>query len=86
VDSGVGPIKVRTIRHVGAGDRTPGILYFHGRGWVLGDTETHDRLVRELAVGAGATVVFVDYGRAPEQRYPVAQHPDRLRQDDGIFK
>jgi acetyl esterase/lipase len=39
-------------------------------GWVLGDRETHDRLVRELTVGANAVVVFVDYGRSPESRYP----------------
>src|SRR4029077_14892560 len=45
---------------------------FHGAGWVMGDSTTHDRLVRELAVGDGATVVFVDYDRAPEHRYPVA--------------
>jgi acetyl esterase len=38
----------------------------------MGDSMTHDRLVRELAVGANATVVFVDYDRAPEHRYPVA--------------
>jgi acetyl esterase len=47
-------------------------LYFHGGGWVLGDATTHNRIVRELAVGADAAVVFVDYDRAPEQRYPVA--------------
>jgi len=34
--------------------------------------ETHDRLVRELAVDADPTVVFVDYHRALEHRYPVA--------------
>jgi acetyl esterase len=47
-------------------------MYFHGAGWVMGDSITHDRLVRELAVGANATVVFVDYDRAPEHHYPVA--------------
>ncbi len=47
-------------------------MYFHGAGWVMGDATTHDRLVRQLAVGANATVVFVDYARAPEHRYPVA--------------
>ena len=44
----------------------------HGGGWVLGNAGTHDRLVRELAVGADAAVVFVDYDRSPEARYPVA--------------
>jgi acetyl esterase len=38
----------------------------------LGDKATHDRLVRELANGAQAAVVFVDYARAPEAKYPVA--------------
>ncbi|WP_448642977.1 alpha/beta hydrolase [Geodermatophilus sp. URMC 63] len=44
----------------------------HGGGWVLGNARTHDRLVRELAVGVGAAVVFVEYDRSPEARYPVA--------------
>jgi len=47
-------------------------MYFHGAGWVMGDSTTHDRLVRRLAIGAGAMLVFVDYDRAPEYRYPVA--------------
>jgi acetyl esterase/lipase len=50
----------------------PVILYMHGGGWVLGNADTHDRLVRELAVGAGAAVAFVEYDRSPEARYPVA--------------
>jgi acetyl esterase len=44
----------------------------HGGGWVLGNADTHDRLVRELAVGTGAAVVFVEYDRSPEAHYPVA--------------
>jgi acetyl esterase/lipase len=40
--------------------------------WVLGNADTHDRLVRELAVGTGAAVVFVEYDPSPEARYPVA--------------
>jgi len=47
-------------------------MYFQGGGWVMGDAETHDRLIRELAAGTGAAVVFVEYGRAPEHRYPAA--------------
>ena len=50
----------------------PAILYMHGGGWVLGDARTHDRLVRELAVGVRAAVVFVEYDRSPEIEYPVA--------------
>ena len=47
-------------------------MYVHGGGWVLGNAGTHDRLIRELAVGANAAVVFVEYDRSPEVRYPVA--------------
>ena len=42
----------------------------------MGDAATHDRLVRELAVGANAVVIFVDYDRSPEARYPVAIEQD----------
>ena len=40
------------------------ILYMHGGGWILGNAGTHDRLVRELAVGTGAAVVL-SYDRSP---------------------
>jgi acetyl esterase len=50
----------------------PVILYLHGAGWVFGDSGTHDRLVREIAVQAGAAVVFPEYSRSPEARFPVA--------------
>ena len=65
-------LRFRTVRPDHLPDRSPGIMYFHGAGWVMGEATTHDRLVRELAVDADATVVFVDYDRAPEHRYPVA--------------
>ena len=42
----------------------------------MGDTTTHDRLVREVAVGAHAAVVFVNYDRSPEAHYPVAIEED----------
>jgi acetyl esterase/lipase len=67
-----GDVKVRLIRPAGAEGTLPVILYMHGGGWVLGNAGTHDRLVRELAVGAGAALAFVEYDRSPEARYPVA--------------
>jgi acetyl esterase len=72
VVSAVGTLRLRTIRPNIVRESSPVILYFHGGGWVMGDATTHDRLVREFAVGADVTVVFVDYDRAPEHRYPVA--------------
>jgi acetyl esterase/lipase len=67
-----GSVPTRVIRPVGATEVLPAVMYFHGGGWVLGDRDTHDRLVREIAVGAQAAVVFVEYSRAPEACYPVA--------------
>ena len=72
VNSGQSSIRLRTIRPHSTEDRPPVIMYFHGAGWVMGDSTTHDRLARQLAVGAGAMVIFLDYDRAPEHRYPVA--------------
>jgi acetyl esterase len=49
----------------------PAVVYYHGGGWVMGDFDTHGRMVREIAVQSGAAVVFVEYVRSPEVRYPV---------------
>jgi len=67
-----GEVRVRIVRPAGATGVLPVILYIHGAGWVFGNAHTHDRLVRELAVGAGAAVIFPEYSLSPEARYPVA--------------
>ncbi|MFH9795075.1 alpha/beta hydrolase [Streptomyces virginiae] len=67
-----GEVRTRIVRPGGATGPLPVILYIHGAGWVFGNAHTHDRLVRELAVGAGAAVVFPEYDLSPEARYPVA--------------
>src|SRR5918998_1547560 len=72
VPAEVGDVRVRIVRPPDAVGTLPVILYMHGGGWVLGNADTHDRLVRELAVGTGAAVVFVEYDRSPEAHYPVA--------------
>ncbi len=48
------------------------IFYIHGAGWVFGSFHTHEKLVRELAARTGSVVVFPEYTRSPEARYPVA--------------
>src|SRR6478735_11538452 len=70
-----GETRIRIIRPAGvsATETLPLIMYFHGGGWVLGDKITHDRLVREIANGVRASVVFVDYINAPEAKYPTQQ-------------
>ncbi|GHF37228.1 alpha/beta hydrolase [Streptomyces griseosporeus] len=67
-----GTVRARVVKPAGAEGTLPVILYIHGAGWVFGNAHTHDRLVRELAVGAGAAVVFPEYDLSPEARYPVA--------------
>jgi acetyl esterase len=42
---------VRIIRPKNSERVLPVIMHFHGGGWVLGDVNTHDRLIREIAVG-----------------------------------
>ncbi|WP_432174317.1 alpha/beta hydrolase [Streptomyces sp. Tue6028] len=71
VDAGKwGQVRTRIIRPKGATGPLPVMFYIHGAGWVFGDDKTHDRLFRELAVGAGAAGVFPVYDRAPEAKYP----------------
>jgi acetyl esterase len=67
-----GSVRARIVRPVGATGPLPVVVYIHGAGWVFGNAHTHDRLVRELAVGVGAAVVFPEYDLSPEARYPVA--------------
>jgi acetyl esterase/lipase len=72
VPTEMGNVEIRIVKPLGATGTLPVVLYLHGGGWVVGNAGTHDRLVRELAIGANAAVVFVEYSRSPEARYPVA--------------
>jgi acetyl esterase len=67
-----GSVEVRIIRPKDLQGPLPVVIYCHGGGWIAGDTETHDRLIREIAVGASAALVFVCYDRAPEAGFPIA--------------
>ncbi|GAA1892906.1 alpha/beta hydrolase [Streptantibioticus ferralitis] len=66
-----GPVSIRVVRPAGVKGPLPGIIYTHGGGWVLGNAQTHDRLVRQIANGARAAVVFVNYTPSPEAHFPV---------------
>ena len=48
------------------------IYYIHGAGWVFGSLHTHDKLVRELAARTNSILVFPEYSRSPEAKYPTA--------------
>jgi acetyl esterase len=49
---------------------SPGLLYLHGGGFVVGSLSTHDRLARELAERIAARVLSLEYALAPEHPYP----------------
>ena len=66
-----GSIPARVYLH---GDERPlpVLIYLHGGGWVVGNLDTHDKIMRLLALRSGAAVVGVDYGLAPQTKFPAA--------------
>jgi len=66
-----GPLACRLYRPSRASP-LPALVYFHGGGWVLGNLDTHDRIMRLLALKSGAAVIGVDYRLAPEHKFPAA--------------
>ena len=50
----------------------PVTIFFHGGGWVIGDLDTHDVICRQLAIKGNFDVISIDYGLAPEHKFPVA--------------
>jgi acetyl esterase/lipase len=69
-----GAIPLRLYRGAAASPdgKLPGLVYFHGGGWVIGDIDTHDSLCRHLANAGRCIVVSVDYRLAPEHKFPAA--------------
>ncbi|MCR8560348.1 alpha/beta hydrolase [Mucilaginibacter sp. BJC16-A38] len=64
-------VRITIVKPEKATAITPGFMFFHGGGWVLGDFPTHERLVRDLVVTSGATAIFVNYTPSPEAHYPL---------------
>ena len=50
----------------------PGLVFFHGGGWVIGDLDSHDVVCQKLAHEGELIVVSVDYRLAPEHKFPAA--------------
>lgn len=84
VDGADGPIGARLYTPAGAPAVTPGLVYFHGGGFAIGDLESHDGHCRRLASFAGIRVLAVDYRLAPEHPFP-AGHDDALASVKWVF-
>ncbi|WP_291855265.1 alpha/beta hydrolase [Bradyrhizobium sp.] len=54
------------------GGLAPGLVFFHGGGWVIGDLDSHDVVCRKLAHEGELIVISVDYRLAPEHKFPAA--------------
>src|ERR1700745_2707551 len=67
------PARIYTPKKLRKADGlAPGLVFFHGGGWVIGNLETHDVVCRKLAHEGELLVLSVDYRLAPEHRFPAA--------------
>lgn len=67
-----GSIDLRIIRPKDNDEKLPIIIYIHGGGWIMGNKDTHDMLIRKLSVCTNSMVVFPEYTPSPESQYPGA--------------
>jgi acetyl esterase len=65
------PIRIYTPVAAPSGP-LPALVFFHGGGFVIGSLDSHDAPCRQLANGAMARVIAVDYRLAPEHPFPAA--------------
>jgi len=75
IPSPAGPIPARIYTPTKlrkANGLAPGLVFFHGGGWVIGDLDSHDVVCRKLADEGELMVVSVDYRLAPEHKFPAA--------------
>ena len=81
-----GRLRLRLVRPAGRGAaRLPVLVYFHGGGFAVNSVDTHDRLLRLLAVRSGAALCAVSYGLAPEHRFP-HQHAEARAALDWVVR
>ncbi len=72
VAGAAGPLKARLYVPEGAQGSAPGLVFFHGGGWVMGGLDSHDRPCRRICKVANIPVLAVDYRLAPEHAFPAA--------------
>lgn len=72
VDGARGKIGARLFTPPGAAGVGPGVVHFHGGGFVIGDVDTYDAFCRRAAKASGMKILSVDYGLCPEVPFPGA--------------
>ena len=65
-----GLLRARLYRYAAGNGPLPGVVYFHGGGWIYGDLDTHDTVCRGIADQGCCAVVSVEYRLAPEHKFP----------------
>ena len=63
-------VRVRVYRANDQTSKLPALLWIHGGGYVMGDIEQDDRLMKQLVKRIGCVAVSVDYRLAPEHPFP----------------
>ena len=63
------PYSIRVVKPQNANGKLPVVIYYHGGGWILGNKQTHDNLIRQISSKANVVVVFVNYTPSPEAHY-----------------
>lgn len=74
IAGGAGPIPARVYVPFGASEETPGpgLIFYHGGGFVIGSLEAYDPLCQRLAAASGVRVCSIEYRLAPEHPFPAA--------------
>lgn len=67
-----GDVNLRVVRPKGNEEKLPAILYIHGGGWVIGDKNCFDMLIRKIAIHTNSVVFFPEYSLSPEEKFPKA--------------
>ncbi len=65
-------LKARIYRNDTDAGLKPGLLFFHGGGFVIGNIDTHDRFCRKIAKQSNHSIISVDYRKGPEHIFPAA--------------
>lgn len=72
LDTPAGGLAARLYHARGVPEGAPGVVFYHGGGFVTGDLDTHEGACARLSQLARVRVVSIDYRLAPEYPFPAA--------------